>query len=364
MSKKNLWLNMSAYSLAHALVDAACVAALFAIVTPKLADLAYANQLILIYDVIAFAPQPIFGLLVDAIKAPARMAAVGMLLVAASLLMMQAPLPAMVMAGIGNAIFHAGGGYASLKLAPGKASLPGIFVAPGALGLTLGILIGKSGGFVAWPFQLLLLSLAGFMLVLPRLEVQAPAQRPLPANGDLRWFEMVIVLLLLSVAIRSLVGQSLVLPWKSQPSLLLALTLAVVLGKALGGLLADRFGWAAVGVSGLVVSLPLLAFFDPLPALVILGTFLFNLSMPVTLICLAEMLPGKSGFAFGLSALAIIIGALPAFLPLQALTGAPAFIFAAILVSIAALYSGLRLYQRHFQADRPALPHRAQLEEQ
>ena len=86
--------------------------------------------------------------------------------------------------------------------------------------------------------------------------------------------------------------------------------------------------------------------------------------MPVTLICLAEMLPGKSGFAFGLSALAIIIGALPAFLPVQALTGAPAFIFVAILVSIVALYIGLRLYQRHFQADRPALRAGAQFGEQ
>ncbi|MDR3575803.1 MAG: hypothetical protein P4L50_18230 [Anaerolineaceae bacterium] len=357
MSKKNLWLNMSAYSLAHALVDAACVAALFAIVTPNRSNPANMFQLILIYDVIAFATQPIFGLLVDAIRAPAKMAAAGMLLVAASLLLMRAPLLAMAMAGIGNAIFHVGGGYVSLRLAPGKAALPGIFVAPGALGLTIGILIGKSGGFIAWPFLLLLLGLAALILVIPRAEAQA--HRPLPAN--LRWFEMVILLLLVSVAIRSLVGQSLILPWKSDPRLLLALTLAVVLGKALGGVLADRFGWVIVAVSGLVISLPLLAFFAPLPALAILGTFLFNLSMPVTLACLAEMLPGKSGFAFGLTALALIIGALPAFLPLQTLTGAPSFIFVAILVSSAALYGGLRLYNRHFQMDAAVLPHEARL---
>jgi FSR family fosmidomycin resistance protein-like MFS transporter len=351
---------MSAYSLAHALVDAACVAALFAIVTPNRTDPANAYQLVLIYDVIAFATQPVFGLLVDTIKAPAKIAATGMLLVAVSILMMRAPLLAIVTAGIGNAVFHVAGGFASLNLAPGKASLPGIFVAPGALGLTIGILIGKSGGFVAWPFLLLLLGLAGLMLRLPRLEVQA--QRQLP--GDLRWFKTVIVLLLLSVAIRSLVGQSLVLPWKSDQTLLLALTLAVVLGKALGGVLADRYGWTAVAVSGLVVSLPLLAFFAPLPALAILGTFLFNLSMPVTLVCLAEMLPGESGFAFGLTALALILGALPAFMPMQTLTGTPGFIFVAILVSSAALYGGLRLYNHHFQAGTPALPQGAQLEEE
>jgi FSR family fosmidomycin resistance protein-like MFS transporter len=371
VSKKNPWLNVTAYSLAHALVDAACIAALFAIVTPNRNDPAGAYQLILIYDVIAFAPQPVFGLLVDAVKAPAKLAAAGMLLVAAGLLLMRAPLLAMVTAGIGNALFHASGGYLSLKLAPGKASLPGIFVAPGAFGLTIGILIGKSGGFAApyaallgrfaaWPFLLLLLALAALILVIPPPEDQ-DRQRQLP--GNLRWFETVIVLLLVSVAIRSLVGQRLVLPWKSDPGLLLALTLAVVLGKALGGVLADRYGWVAVAVSGLVVSLPLLAFFAPLPALIILGTFLFNLSMPVTLACLAEMLPGKSGFAFGLTALALILGALPSFMPLRALTAAPGFIFVAILVSSAALYGGLRLYDRHFKDGLPARQRGSQFEE-
>jgi FSR family fosmidomycin resistance protein-like MFS transporter len=181
--------------------------------------------------------------------------------------------------------------------------------------------------------------------------------------SDLRWFETVIVLLLLSVAIRSLVGQSLVLPWKADPTLLFALTLAVVLGKALGGILADRYGWAAVAVSGLAASAPLLAFFAQVPALAITGTFLFNLSMPVTLACLAGMLPGKSGFAFGLTALALIIGALPALVLLQAWTGAPGFIFISILVSIAALYFGLQLYNRHFVHRLPAFRHGAPIGE-
>ena len=340
-------------------MDAACVAVLFAMVTPNLANPYGVVQFILVYDVIAFAPQPIFGLLVDRYRAPAQVAAAGILLVAASTLLMGAPFLAIVTAGIGNAVFHVGGGRLSLELAPGKATLPGIFVAPGALGLTIGILIGKSGEFLAWPFLVLLLALAVTVLVIPR---PAPLpRRALP--GNLRWFETVILLLLVSVAIRSLVGQSLVLPWKSDPSLLLALTLAVVLGKALGGILADRFGWAAVAVTGLVISVPLLAFFTPLPALVILGTFLFNLSMPVTLACLADMLPGKSGFAFGLTALALIIGALPAFLPLQAVTGAPGFIFVTILVSIAALFGGLRLYHRYFHASAPSLQPETQLEQ-
>jgi len=351
MSRKNLLGNIAAYSVAHALVDGACAALLFAIIASGRNDLQNLVQFVLIYDVIAFSTQPIFGLLVDALKAPAQVAAVGIVLVAASILMMKVPLLAVVTAGIGNAVFHVGGGFVSLNLAPGKATLPGIYVAPGALGLTIGIMIGKNGGFLAWPFILLLLVSALLILGLPRPEFPAPRT----LTGNLRWFETGIMLLLISVVIRSLVGQSLVLPWKTDPTLLLALTMAVVLGKALGGILADRFGWSIVSLSGLALSAFLLTFFAPHPALAIAGTFLFNLSMPVTLACLADMLPGKSGFAFGLTALALIVGALPAFTPLHTVTGAAGFIFAAVLVSIAALYGGLRLYNGHFRERGPVL---------
>ena len=351
MRRKNLVGNIAAYSAAHALVDGACAATLFAIIGSSRNGLQNLVQFVLIYDFIAFAAQPIFGLLVDALKAPAQMAATGIALVAASILMMKIPLLAIVTSGIGNAIFHVGGGYVSLNLGRGKAALPGIYVAPGALGLTIGIMIGKNGGFVAWPFILLLVISAILILELPRLDIPAP--RTLP--GNLRRFETVILLLLVSVVIRSLVGQSLILPWKSDPTLLLTLTMAVVLGKGLGGILADWFGWSVIALSGLALSAFLLAFFAPNPALAIVGTFLFNLSMPVTLVCLADMLPGRSGFAFGLTALALIIGALPAFTSLHTITGGAGFIFASVLISSAALFVGLRLYNGHFRVHAPVL---------
>jgi MFS transporter, FSR family, fosmidomycin resistance protein len=345
MSKQVILSNITVYSAAHALVDAACAATLFAIVALGRDSSQVLFQIVIIYDVIAFSTQPVFGLLVDKRKAPAQAAALGILLVAASTLMVQAPILAAVTAGIGNAIFHVGGGVVSLNLAPGKATLTGIYVAPGALGLTVGIMIGKSGGYIAWPFILLLLVSAALILGIPRPAF--PAARQLP--GDLKWFEMVIVLLLLSVTIRSLVGQSLVLPWKSDPTLLITLTVAAVLGKALGGVLADRFGWTVIAVGGLVLSAPLLAFFPSIPTIAITGTFLFNLSMPVTLVGLAGILPGKAGFAFGLTTLALILGALPSFTPLRTFTGQQVFVFIAIMISIVALYVGLYLYGRYFR---------------
>ncbi len=107
-----------------------------------------------------------------------------------------------------------------------------------------------------------------------------------------------------------------------------------------------------IGVGGLVISAPLLAFFANVPTAGIIGIFLFNLSMPITLICVAEMLPGMNGFAFGLTALALIIGALPTFTSLHEFMNQPVFIFIAVLVSIAALFAALRLFKNHFHRDR------------
>ncbi|MBN2005105.1 MAG: hypothetical protein JXA21_17230 [Anaerolineae bacterium] len=351
MNKTIIVSNITVYGVSHALVDAACAATLFAITALGRIEPQNAALLIILYDVLAFSLQPIFGLWVDTFKLPAHSAVLGMLLVAASTLLLQVPLAAALISGIGNALFHVGGGVACLNLTPGKAALPGIYVAPGALGLTLGIMIGKGGHFVAWPFILLLLGLAALAIKIPRPAIAAPRQLP----ENLKWFETIILLLLVSVAIRSLVGMSLVMPWKSDPALLMILTCAVVLGKALGGVLGDRFGWMVVAVAGLVISAPLLAFFAKTPAIAILGVFLFNLSMPITLIGVTEMLPGKSGFAFGLTTLALIIGAGPTFTELGGLTGQPVVVLVAILVSIAALYAGLKLYVSHFRDRKEVL---------
>lgn len=348
MKQKMIFLNMLVYSLSHAAVDATCIAVVFALVKVGVSEIL---PIILIYDVIAFSIQPILGLVADKLKLPAPLAAIGMMLVALSTVLMGVPLAAVIITGIGNALFHVAGGQVSLELDYGKAALPGIFVAPGALGVTIGVMVGKSGFFISWPFEIILLILAAAVFFLPKHSSPTPIIQP----GRGHWFEAVILLLLVSVAIRSLVGQSLVLPWKSDPTLLILFTLCVVLGKALGGMLADRFGWSRVGVGGLLIAAPLLAFGTSSPILIFAGIFLFNLSMPVTLACVGKMLPGKSGFAFGLTALALIIGALPVFTPYYTLTGQPGFIFVTILISIVALFYGLRLYNSHFdplQQDR------------
>jgi len=106
---------------------------------------------LLLYHVLAFGLQPVFGLAVDAAGTPRLAAVLGCLVSAGALLFPASPGLAIVVAGIGNAIFHVGGGVVSLRLTPHRAAAPGIFVAPGSLGLLLGAILGSHGPAAAAP---------------------------------------------------------------------------------------------------------------------------------------------------------------------------------------------------------------------
>ncbi len=332
--------NITVYSIAHGIVDCACAATIFAIFSMNLLSLQSFGMLVLIYNILAFALQAPFGLLIDKFKIPVHSACFGALLVGAATLIVKNPFTAVSFAGVGNALFHVGGGVIALNLDPKKAALPGIYVAPGAIGLMVGGLIGKSGSFISWPFVIVLLFLCVLMFFISRPQINyAPKVK-------VDWFLLIILLLLLSIGIRGVVGLSLNLPWKENIGLLVVLTSGIFLGKALGGVLGDKFGWLKVGVLGLVVSAPLLSFFQS-PVIVIVGAFFFNLTMPITLTAISNMMPRRSGLAFGLTTLALIIGALPTFTQFRSITSRTWFVFSAILISIAALHFGLSLYKKY-----------------
>jgi len=233
-----------------------------------------------------------------------------------------------------------------LNLTPKKATAPGIYVAPGALGLLVGTLLGKSGQFIVWPFILILAVLCLLMFVIKKPEMNY--ERGEIRENKFNYFEFILLLVFLSIAIRSLVGMVLVFPWKTNIDLLIILTVAVVLGKGLGGILADKFGWVRVAVGALILSIPFLVFGANISYLAIIGMFLFNITMSITLVVISNILPGRPGFAFGLTCLALILGALPAFSGLKQLLGGQLFIFIIIAISSLALYYALQTYFKNY----------------
>lgn len=340
--------NLLVYGSTHALIDATSVAVLFAGAEYTHMEPVNLFYLIILYNILAFALQAPFGFMTDKLRIPIGVAIAGCVLTAISAVIFRMPLLAVCFAGIGNALFHVGGGVISLNMNDGKATVPGIYVAPGALGLLVGGLIGKSGYFMPWPFiVLLILAMISIYLVkCPTINYESNVE----VNNN--YLELIIILLLASISIRSFIGLAVSFPWKSNLSLLYVLTFAVVFGKAFGGILADKFGWINVSVAGLILSAPLMAFGTDYPIMAIPGVFLFNMTMPVTLAAIANKFPGRAGFAFGLTTLALIFGALFTFTEFKLLFKTGWFVFATILISAFTLNKGLNLYFANKEPER------------
>jgi hypothetical protein len=124
--------------------------------------------------------------------------------------------------------------------------------------------------------------------------------------------------------------------------------MAVFLGRGMGGIIADRFGWMPVAIGTLLASIPFLALGSHIACVAIIGMILFNISVPVALTVISNMLPGRSSFAYGLASLALIAGGLFAFSRLQQALAMPFFSATAILIFALTLYAGLWLFYKSF----------------
>lgn len=339
-------LTVALYGAAHLLVDMASIGTLYTAARSGLFPEVWAALLILFYDYAAFASQMFIGYALDRLGISGHAAAAGCAITAAGLwLAGPSPVAAVLLAALGNALFHVGGGTVCLRLEPGRAIWPGLFVAPGAIGLFLGKQIGGSAWFLPWALTALLC--AGAMA---GLYLHAPKRAEAPPFPKVKGFGLVATALLVTVAVRSLVGFSVSFPWAAGWQQALLLTLAVFAGKALGGALGDRMGWRAVTVAGLMLSAPLLALGQGIPVLSVLGVLCFNLTMAITLAGLAAMLPGYEGLAFGLTTTAIVVGLTPAFIPeWKPVLGSPWAIAGFILLSAAALWAALGRLEEYYK---------------
>ena len=299
--------NLAAYGTAHAAVDATCAGILFTLWNREILSTTELGWYFFLYNLLAFGMQPLVGLALDQLRRPRSAAVAGCLLTGlATVGSEQRPFVAICVAGVGNALFHLGAGSICLNLTPGRAAAPGMFVAPGAAGLFLGTFLGRNDAFVSLPFVVLLAVCCIAMWVLPLPALNYRRQQP---ESNLRWSRAALCLLLLCIGVRSTVGFGIVLPWNEGIGWPLVLTGFIVLGKGLGGVLADRLGWGRVAVGALAMAAPLLAFGANEPGAAITGMFLFNIPMAVTLVAGANLLPGRPAFAFGLTCLALEAGA-------------------------------------------------------
>lgn len=284
-------------SVSHFLVDALCVATLFGPVAAS-GDIALA---VVLYNTLAFSTQCIVGLLADALRRHSWSAAAGMLLVALGYIL---PVPALVkvcFVGVGNSIFHVAGGAMTLEESGGRAGKLGVFVAPGAFGVTLGTLYPQTAA--VYVFAVLACAAVYVYISLRRSDILP--EKSEGSGGEGRFPVLAVLLLTFAVAVRAVGGSAVSFTWKSGAVMSLVMTAFVFAGKAAGGFVCDALGPKKSAWISIPLSAVLIAFFSGyiLPSLA--GQFLLNLTMPVTLWLMYRALPDSPGFAFGLSASAL-----------------------------------------------------------
>lgn len=342
-------LVLACLGTAHLVVDATCGWLVARLVNVPGLGHDFAWQLAIAYNILAFAGQPFLGLVVDRYRSGRLAAAVGCLATACAVPALAVfPVAGVVLAGIGNAVFHVGGGGISLRLTPGRAAAPGLFVAPGAIGLALGTMAGRGGAVPGWIF-LLLATMAGVaaFLVAPAAQAQ-PASKP-ERPAQMSRVELVLSLLCFAIAVRSATCLAMTSLWKSAPTIMVLLALAAAAGKAAAGILADRYGWLQVTVPALLVAAPLASFGAHAACLVVPGMLLVQVAMPVTVAAMGRLFPDKPSFAFGLASLALVVGAVPIFFGAGTIISRSWVSCVLQLASVAALLAGLRSLQQTLQ---------------
>ena len=345
---------ISVYAATHFLVDFACAFLFFGGLTDS-ADL-YLS--FLLYNFCAFALQMPLGLLADRLNRNALTAAAGCVLVAAAYALTGLPVAAAIVAGIGNGLFHLGGGIETLNAgfdnqkaldAPGTArrgrlSLLGVFVAPGAFGIFLGKLLGKQEAIPAMAAVIVLLAAAVFILRLGFSKERRFRSRNVSVSFDGAGASPILaaaLCLFLVVCLRSYAGMVFSFPWSRQGAWSWALVAAVVIGKIAGGFLADRFGCRRTALVSLAAA-AVLFLLPGIPVAAVAAVLLFNMTMPVTLWALARLFNAARGFAFGVLTFGLFLGFLPGYLGYPAPLDAGIGFAAASAVSLVLLGLGLR----------------------
>lgn len=278
------------YAAVHFLVDGICAWAMLGRLGGDYGGL-------LVYNFCAFALQLPLGAVLDRLggrKMPLLFASFGCALTILGALSHPAVL------GLGNALFHVGGGVDVIRDG-GKCEKLGIFVAPGALGLSLGGLLAGASPLILLPAALVMALFLCFVRSPGELSTAPSQKEPIFLTGCC----------FIVVVLRSFVGFQVVFPWKAG-WLAFAAVCAVVLGKMAGGIFAARFGTRHLTVCSLTAAAVCYALGN-IPVFGLLALFCFNMTMPLTLHALWRRFPAYPGSVFGSLTLALFVGFLPTY---------------------------------------------------
>jgi predicted MFS family arabinose efflux permease len=274
----------------------------------------------LTYNILAFMTQPFTGILVDKVERRHWVLLASMALLAVAVLTASMVVAAgtviwgmhavAVLLGFGNSLFHVWGGKQVIVTHGNDMPALGLFVSTGALGLSLGVVFYSWLLLQAFLLALCLLALA-YVSMDDRNDRSDRSDGVEVASRYGRGFVLVSMAALVAfVLFRSFSGEMFSSGAGVDKTQVVVVLMGAVamLGKMAGGWLAKWFGIVPSVVVVLVLVAVCFVIGGSNLAILLIGIFMVNCTMPVTLYLANVVLAGREGLAFGILAAALIPG--------------------------------------------------------
>lgn len=268
----------------------------------------------LIYDAVAFVPQPIIGYLND--RYPnLNIGIIGVILLMIGILLFFTNFNiylSIVILCLGNACLHISGAEVTLKSSNGKLTHSAIFVAGGTFGIVTGRLFASIS--LSWILILLLiLSMIPFILLADYYKKDNNSCSNFNYNSKKSSKGAILILAVIAVIIRGYMGYGIPTSWNKTMFQMVLLYIFMGIGKILGGVLADLFGAKKIAIISTLIGLPFILFGDNYMIISLIGIAIFSMTMPITLGVIVSVLKNTPGLAFGLTTIGLFLGTLPTF---------------------------------------------------
>ena len=115
------------------------------------------------------------------------------------------------------------------------------------------------------------------------------------------------------VAVRGFMGYGIPTAWNKTVVQTVLLFAFMGIGKALGGIAADRFGFKKTALFSTVAAVPLLMGGNDHMLISLTGVMFFSMTMAITLGILVSVMPEAPGLAFGWTTIGLFMGSAPVF---------------------------------------------------
>lgn len=290
-------------SLLHLLCDLICV---FKVMQVLSYIYFFDHTLIFIlYNGVAFLMQPLAGIIIDKFHKEKIM-----LIVSVVFIILGAVLNNLIFScvflGLANQLFHVIGGKMCANFSTKKAWHLGLFVSLGAIGLMLGSNFKNTTILLIIPIILYII----LIIVVCLLYKENLNKEIKPIANEIKMSKKIfaVIFIVVVVFIRSFVGKIIHYDFEMNITFIALLGIASAFGKFIGGLFKDIFGSLKVIFVSLVLCGIILLLLDHIFILMLIGTILINISMPITLFELNKINPNHEGLNFGLLAASLFPG--------------------------------------------------------